>query len=54
MIGLLRLAELLVFALLVVWTVIFPLATLLSLLLTLPLSLLIAAPPAPVRARSAA
>ena len=37
----LRLAELVIFLFLVVWTVVFPLATLLALVLTLPLLLLI-------------
>jgi hypothetical protein len=38
---LLRLAEHLVFLFLIAWTVVFPLATLLSLVLTLPLWLLV-------------
>ena len=49
--ALLRLAELLVALLLVAWTVVFPLATLLSLLLTLPLIGLLAWRSAPLRAR---
>ncbi|MFC3711787.1 hypothetical protein ACFOMD_04345 [Sphingoaurantiacus capsulatus] len=38
---LLRLAELMMFLLLVAWTVVFPLATLLSVLLTLPIAALL-------------
>ena len=53
MAALLRIAELLVALLLVAWTVIFPLATLLSLAITLPMIALFARA-APVRARAAA
>lgn len=49
---LLRLAELLVALLLVAWTVIFPLATLLSLAVTLPMIALVARA-TPVRVRAA-
>lgn len=48
---LLRLAELLVALLLIVWTVVFPLATLISVLLTLPLAALFWKHLAPVPAR---
>lgn len=51
MAALLRLAELLVALLFIAWTVVFPLATLLSLLLTLPLVGLFAWHAAPLRAR---
>ncbi len=49
---LLRLAELLVFLLLVAWTVVFPLATLLSVLLTLPIAALFWKRLAPVAVRA--
>ncbi len=49
--ALLRTIELLLCLLLIVWTMVFPLATLLSLLLTIPLFLLIAPRYAPARSR---
>jgi hypothetical protein len=51
--ALLRAAELLVVLMLIVWTVVFPLATLISLLVTLPIIAIVTARPARLRLRTA-